>query len=115
MTSAQVTISHFVGPSPTLGPALARQSLLEILSLSPSLSAPLLFTCSVSLKQNKTKQLTGEWLALPPSRRDYRVCLEPKVLSETMWMVTLELYISVKSVTVTPPFPEEEMEAWRYQ
>ena len=53
LTSAQVMISWFVGSSPMSGSVLTARawSLLWILSLSLSLSAPLLFTHTLSLSQ----------------------------------------------------------------
>ena len=49
-TSAQVMISQFVSSSPTLGSVLTAQSLEPASdSLSPSLSLPLLRSCSLSL------------------------------------------------------------------
>ena len=50
MTLAQAKSSRFVNSSPILGSALILQSLLGILSLSPSLSAP---PPLLSLSQNK--------------------------------------------------------------
>ena len=49
---AQVTLSWFVGSSPALGSALAVQSLLEILSVSLSVSLPHSHVCGFSLKIN---------------------------------------------------------------
>ena len=50
-TSAQVIGSRFVGSSPASGSALTAQSLEPALdSVSPSLSAPLLLTLCLSLK-----------------------------------------------------------------
>ena len=48
---AQVMISQFVGSSPTWGSVLSKQSLLGILSLSPSLSAPSPLTLSLKIKK----------------------------------------------------------------
>ena len=58
LTLAEVTISWFVGSSPTLGSVLAAESLEPASdSLSPSLSLPFPHPCSVSLslshKMNK--------------------------------------------------------------
>ena len=51
LTSAQVTISQFVGSSPTLGSVLTAQSLEPASdSVSLSLSLPLPHSCSVSQK-----------------------------------------------------------------
>ena len=50
---AQVMISQFMSSSPTSGSALTVQTLLWILSLSPSLSVPPPLTCVLSLKINK--------------------------------------------------------------
>ena len=53
-TSAQVTISQFVGSSPALTSMLPAQSLEPALdSVSPSLSAPPPFMLCLSLSQNK--------------------------------------------------------------
>ena len=55
LTSAQVVISRFVSLSPVLGSVLTAQSLeLASDSVSPALSAPSLFTLSLSVsKMNK--------------------------------------------------------------
>ena len=51
LTSAQVMISQFVGSSPALGSVLTAESLeLDLDSVSPSLSAPALLACLLSLK-----------------------------------------------------------------
>ena len=55
LISAQFMISQFLGSSPASASALLAQSMIGILSLSPSLSAPPLFmlSLSLSLKINK--------------------------------------------------------------
>ena len=55
LTSAQVMISQFMSLSPTSGSVLTAQSLLGMLSLSPSLPFPHF----LSLKINKLKKNKG--------------------------------------------------------
>ena len=72
-TSARVTISPFVGSSPTSGSGLTARSLEPALDpVSPSLSLPLPRLCSVSLWLSKIKKkkkirsvLSFPWLASP--------------------------------------------------
>ena len=52
LISAQVTVSGFVGSSPTLGSVLTAQSLEPAWDfVSPCLSVPLPHSCSVSVSQ----------------------------------------------------------------
>ena len=64
LTSAQITISHFMGSSPISGFVLTAQSLAPASdSVSPSLSAPPLLTLclslslSLSLKNKRLKKI----------------------------------------------------------
>ena len=60
LVSTQVMISQFVCSSPTSGLALTAQSLLGILSLPLSLSAPFLLSLSVKINKLVKKKKLGK-------------------------------------------------------